>query len=301
MSEATKPAQRKSSKAPADISLRKNANRAVLGLTIWCLSLVMLTSAQGSTLINNLVSVAFLLYVCGSAIWLRIAKLRGYQYPKYRHVTTADALVYSAALAYFCACYSCLALVFSIVLLHASLNGGVRQTIADAAAFYIGAAGMTLLLDKSWQLQMSTTQSGILFVGLLIELLNTYLTEMVKIAAAHRGTIDKFMGDGLMVIFGDTNSDGMKSDCLRCVAMAIVKDIVMCRDRGEIQAKGFTHPIKVYQVIDFRKEMGKNQSYFEDHTSGFSIHLDLERIKNYDRPRIISNLEKLVEKVRDKI
>src|SRR5690606_783765 len=55
----------------------------------------------------------------------------------------------------------------------------------------------------------------------LTDLLNTYLTEMAKIAIKHKGTIDKFMGDAIMVIFGDSKSEGLKTDCLRCVAMAI--------------------------------------------------------------------------------
>ena len=34
----------------------------------------------------------------------------------------------------------------------------------------------------------------------LTELLNSYLTEMARIATKHKGTIDKFMGDAVMVI-----------------------------------------------------------------------------------------------------
>ena len=55
----------------------------------------------------------------------------------------------------------------------------------------------------------------------LTELLNSYLTEMARIATKHKGTIDKFMGDAIMVLFGDSNSQGIKVDCLRCVSMAI--------------------------------------------------------------------------------
>lgn len=212
----------------------------------------------------------------------------------------------------------------------------------------------------------------------LTDLLNTYLTEMSKIASKHKGTIDKFMGDGIMVIFGDTQSQGMKADCLRGMSMAIemrrkmkelethwfnqgikkplkirmglntgfctvgsfgtshymdytvlgmhvnlasrlesaaepgeilishetwalIKDVIMCRDKGEIRAKGFTHPIKVYQVADFRKDLGKNQSYFQENTEGFSMHLDLEKIRNYDKERVIEYLDNAVEKLKDKI
>jgi len=212
---------------------------------------------------------------------------------------------------------------------------------------------------------------------MLTELLNTYLTEMVKIAARHNGTIDKFMGDGLMVLFGDAESKGMKTDCLRCVSMAIemqrkmkeletqwynqgikqslkirmgitsgyctvgtfgtsqymdytvlgtnvnlasrlesaaepgeilisyetwslIKDVVMCRDRGEITAKGFSYPIKVYQVVDFRKNLGRNQTYFEERSTGFSMHLDTEKLKNYDKVRLADRLEELADQIRDK-
>jgi len=75
----------------------------------------------------------------------------------------------------------------------------------------------------------------------------------------------------------------------------------MCRDKGEISVKGFTHPIKVYQVADFRKDLGKNQSYFEEVAEGFSMHLDIAKIRNYDKTRIIESLERVAERVRDKI
>lgn len=212
----------------------------------------------------------------------------------------------------------------------------------------------------------------------LTDLLNTYLTEMSNIATKHKGTIDKFMGDGIMVIFGDTQSEGLKGDCLRGLSMAIemrrkmkeleahwfnqgikkplkirmglntgfctvgsfgtnhymdytvlgthvnlasrlesaadpgeilishetwvlVKDVIMCRDKGEIRVKGFSSPVKVFQVVDFRKDLGRNQSYFQEQAEGFSMHLDLEKIKNYDKDRVLDYLEKASEKLKDKI
>ena len=75
----------------------------------------------------------------------------------------------------------------------------------------------------------------------------------------------------------------------------------MCRDKGEIKAKGFSHPIKVYQVVDFRKDLGKNQSYFEQNTEGFSMHMDLEKIRNYDKERVIRFLQDAAERLNDKV
>lgn len=44
----------------------------------------------------------------------------------------------------------------------------------------------------------------------LTDLLNTYLNEMSKIALKYGGTIDKFVGDCVMVFFGDPASQGAK-------------------------------------------------------------------------------------------
>jgi adenylate cyclase len=51
-------------------------------------------------------------------------------------------------------------------------------------------------------------------------LLNEYLTEMSTIALAHGGTIDKFIGDGLLIFFGDPETKGAAEDARACLAMA---------------------------------------------------------------------------------
>lgn len=53
------------------------------------------------------------------------------------------------------------------------------------------------------------------------EILNRYLTEMTRIALHFGATIDKYMGDGIMLFFGDPESGGVKEDALACVRMAI--------------------------------------------------------------------------------
>lgn len=53
------------------------------------------------------------------------------------------------------------------------------------------------------------------------QLLNQYLTEMSLIALEHGATVDKYVGDALMIFFGDPESRGVKEDALACVRMAI--------------------------------------------------------------------------------
>ncbi len=55
----------------------------------------------------------------------------------------------------------------------------------------------------------------------LTQLLNQYLTEMSQIAFDHGATIDKYIGDAIMVFFGDPESRGVREDALACVSMAI--------------------------------------------------------------------------------
>jgi PAS domain S-box-containing protein len=55
----------------------------------------------------------------------------------------------------------------------------------------------------------------------LSELLNSYLSEMANIADEQGGTIDKFIGDGIMIFFGDPESQGRIADAKACVRMAL--------------------------------------------------------------------------------
>ncbi len=63
-------------------------------------------------------------------------------------------------------------------------------------------------------------------------ILNEYLNAMAEIAIEHGGTIDKFMGDGIMVFFGDPSTRGRNGDALACIKMALVM-----RERVSIMRK----------------------------------------------------------------
>jgi class 3 adenylate cyclase len=213
----------------------------------------------------------------------------------------------------------------------------------------------------------------------LTELLNSYLSEMSRIANHYHGTVDKFMGDAIMVLFGDDpqTSKGIKKDAINCVSMAIamtkrmhelqsqwaemgikkplqiriginsgyctvgtfgtnknldytalgahvnlasrlesagqpgnilishetwslIKDVILCRDKGQIKAKGFSYPIHVYEVVGLRKDLGSNQSYITETFDGYSLHLDIEKIKNYNKDKILESLNQAAKRLRDK-
>jgi len=55
----------------------------------------------------------------------------------------------------------------------------------------------------------------------LTTLLNSYLDRMAEIALRHGGTVDKFIGDAVLIFFGDPESQGVKQDALSCVKMAL--------------------------------------------------------------------------------
>ena len=55
----------------------------------------------------------------------------------------------------------------------------------------------------------------------LTQMLNLYLTKMSEIALGFGGTIDKYIGDSIMIFFGDPETKGKNKDAINCVQMAI--------------------------------------------------------------------------------
>src|SRR5215471_8706370 len=84
-------------------------------------------------------------------------------------------------------------------------------------------------------------------------LLNEYLTEMSTIALAHGGTIDKFIGDGLLIFFGDPDTRGAAEDACACLRMAVE----MQRRVSELNARWRRRGIET----PFLLRMGINTGY----------------------------------------
>jgi class 3 adenylate cyclase/PAS domain-containing protein len=75
----------------------------------------------------------------------------------------------------------------------------------------------------------------------LTALLNHYLTEMSAIALEYGATIDKFVGDAIMVFFGDPESQGVREDAIACVRMAIAMQRRMRELQAEWRDRGQEH------------------------------------------------------------
>ena len=84
----------------------------------------------------------------------------------------------------------------------------------------------------------------------LTSIINTYLDEMAAIALRHGGTIDKYIGDAIMIFFGDPETRGEKEDALACVKMAIEMREHMKKVHNENLIPSGTPPLQIRMGIN---------------------------------------------------
>ena len=84
----------------------------------------------------------------------------------------------------------------------------VQSYRKELTVFFSDIAGFTDLTDR-------------LEAEVVSDVLNRYLSEMAAIADGCGGTIDKFIGDGIMIFFGDPQTRGRQQDAIECVGMAL--------------------------------------------------------------------------------
>ncbi len=79
----------------------------------------------------------------------------------------------------------------------------------------------------------------------LTNLLNEYLDVMSTVAIKYGGTIDKFIGDAIMIFFGDPSTEGKKEDALKCIQMALEMKAQMSKLRIKWQNDGISKPFHI--------------------------------------------------------
>ena len=83
----------------------------------------------------------------------------------------------------------------------------------------------------------------------LATVINSYLSEMTQIALDCGGTIDKFIGDAILVFFGDPDSRGEREDALACVDMATRMQTRIQEMQGYWKKNGVSDGFKVRMGI----------------------------------------------------
>ena len=81
-------------------------------------------------------------------------------------------------------------------------------------------------------------------------LLNEYFTEMSAVALRHGGTIDKFVGDAMLIFFGDPESNGEAEDARACVRMALDMQHRLAELCVKWRNAGTEHPFRVRMGIN---------------------------------------------------
>jgi adenylate cyclase len=119
----------------------------------------------------------------------------------------------------------------------------------------------------------------------LSSLLNEYLNEMSKIAVKYGGTIDKFIGDAIMIFFGDSEDEDELKQGQSCIRMALemLKKTKALSERW--LAKGSPSHLKV--------RMGINTGFCTVGNFGSSNRMDYTIIGG--QVNIASRLEKTSE------
>ena len=79
----------------------------------------------------------------------------------------------------------------------------------------------------------------------LTKYLNEYFSEMTNIALDYGATIDKYIGDAVMLFFGDPKSRGEKEDARSCVEMSLKMQDRMIILREKWKAQGFYDPFQI--------------------------------------------------------
>ncbi len=141
------------------------------------------------------------------------------------------------------------------------LQRQTQELLSQQLAKYLPPQIMSALLSGTYQSKVATQRkkltvffsdirdftatSDLLQPEALTEYLNEYFSEMTEIAMAHGATIDKYIGDAMMVFFGDPESNGHQEDARACVLMAMAMQTRMKELAVRWKNKGFENPFVI--------------------------------------------------------
>jgi len=101
---------------------------------------------------------------------------------------------------------------------------------------------------------------------LLTQLLNEYFTEMSAVAHEFGGTVDKFIGDAMLIFFGDPETKGDRADAQACLQMAWRMQHRLTELNAKWRASGIELP--------FKARIGINSGYCNVGNFGSSDRMD---------------------------
>jgi adenylate cyclase len=97
-------------------------------------------------------------------------------------------------------------------------------------------------------------------------LLNSYFAEMSQIAAEYGATLDKFIGDAILIFFGDPHTLGVRQDAVQCVRMALA----MQQRMGELQQRW--RAMGINKTFEIR--IGINSGFCDVGNFGSALRMD---------------------------
>lgn len=97
-------------------------------------------------------------------------------------------------------------------------------------------------------------------------LLNSYFEEMSQIAAEYGATLDKFIGDAIVIFFGDPHTLGPRQDAVQCVRMAVA----MQQRMGELRQRW--KDMGIHKAFEIR--IGINSGFCDVGNFGSNLRMD---------------------------
>ena len=116
------------------------------------------------------------------------------------------------------------------------LDVTINTTRKELTVFFSDIKGFTTMAEK-------------LEPEILTNLITDYLTKMTEIAIESGGTVDKYIGDAIMIFFGDPESRGIRDDALACVTMAFKMKKALNGLRKHWKKLGLAEPLDVRMGI----------------------------------------------------